>query len=290
MLLAAAALALVIAGAFTYSNRSRLRYAEDNSRLLRVKALEGKAIPASAIPRILHQTYKSRADVPAKVDANIAAFAPEYERRFYDDTDIAAFLAQHFTPEVGAAFRTLKSGAHKADLFRYCVLYIEGGVYMDIKTQLVRSLQDLFPEGHISTVIAVLPNAIYNGILAAPPRQSMFLTLIDGIVRAGSAPPYGLFVRELFRYIRNDAGEVRAGALVGQKHRFFLFRESCSMSAAQCEDGIDRYGLCCNIMRGDERVIKTRYADFPWGQHDPPSVQRAAKRAMKKMVDFLTQH
>ena len=37
-------------------------------------------------------------------------------------------------------FKDLKIGAHKADFFRYCILYIYGGIYIDIK---------IFPQNNI---------------------------------------------------------------------------------------------------------------------------------------------
>lgn len=100
------------------------------------------------------------------------------------------FLDRYFIPRFAQAFRDLKCGAHKADLFRCCVLYIYGGVYLDIKTVLVRTIEGLFPAGRVTTVIGCIPFtwSIYNGIIAAPPRQPIFLTLVAGILRSGPRP------------------------------------------------------------------------------------------------------
>ena len=43
------------------------------------------------------------------------------------------FIAKHFSEEVVYTFDKLKPGAYKADLWRYCVMYITGGIYLDIK-------------------------------------------------------------------------------------------------------------------------------------------------------------
>ena len=72
---------------------------------------------------------------------------------------------------------------------------------------------------------------------------------------------YGLFIREFYRYIENDVGVVREGSL---RQNYMLYTESCSLLGSGCEDGRDRYGLCSNIVAKGKRIIKTRYADFPW--------------------------
>ena len=45
---------------------------------------------------------------------------------------------------------------------------------------------------------------------------------------------------------------------------FYLFQEICTQKKSDCKDGLDRYNRCCHIYDGNEIVIKTRYADYPW--------------------------
>ena len=51
----------------------------------------------------------------------------------YNDADCRAFIRSAFPPDVVAAYDRLIPTAFKADLWRYCVLYKFGGVYLDIK-------------------------------------------------------------------------------------------------------------------------------------------------------------
>jgi hypothetical protein len=51
----------------------------------------------------------------------------------YNDADCRAFIRSEFPPDVVAAYDRLIPTAFKADLWRYCVLYKFGGVYLDIK-------------------------------------------------------------------------------------------------------------------------------------------------------------
>ena len=101
--------------------------------------------PDRLIPRIVHQTWMEELD--AERYPNMSRMAESFrkaawEYRFWSDDDAVAFLQTHFPPPVLEAYQALKPGAFKADLFRYCVLLILGGVYADVDIQL-ESVLDL---------------------------------------------------------------------------------------------------------------------------------------------------
>ncbi len=64
-----------------------------------------------------------------------------WEYRFYNDDEAAEFISMHFPPEVRQAYDDLLPGAFKADLFRYCVLFIYGGIYADVDVMLTSKLE-----------------------------------------------------------------------------------------------------------------------------------------------------
>ncbi len=66
-----------------------------------------------------------------------------WEYKFYSDEDSVVFLDAHFPPAVREAYDALNPGAFKADLFRYCVLLIYGGVYADVDILLETSLDSI---------------------------------------------------------------------------------------------------------------------------------------------------
>jgi hypothetical protein len=65
--------------------------------------------------------------------ARLRAHNPHLSFHFFSDTACRDFLRDHFGSEVTAAFDSLRPGAYKADLWRYCVLYRLGGAYLDVK-------------------------------------------------------------------------------------------------------------------------------------------------------------
>lgn len=64
-----------------------------------------------------------------------------WEYRFYNDDEAAEFISTHFPPEVRQAYDDLLPGAFKADLFRYCALFVYGGVYADVDVMLTSKLE-----------------------------------------------------------------------------------------------------------------------------------------------------
>lgn len=87
------------------------------------------------IPLKIFQTwYTKNLDGAMKETVkSIKNLNPEFEHFLFDDNDCIEFIKTNFDEKVLNAYLMLVPGAYKADLWRYCVLYIHGGVYMDIK-------------------------------------------------------------------------------------------------------------------------------------------------------------
>jgi mannosyltransferase OCH1-like enzyme len=87
------------------------------------------------IPLNIYQTWKTN-NLPPKMKEcmnRLKETNPEFNHYLYDDDDCRNFIQENFNKEVLNAYDTLIPGAYKADLWRYCILYIKGGIYLDIK-------------------------------------------------------------------------------------------------------------------------------------------------------------
>jgi Glycosyltransferase sugar-binding region containing DXD motif len=173
---------------------------------------------ANAIPMVIYQTYNHKQLIPSKVDENLRLFAPGYRRYIYDDEECLDFLQKHFHPHVVEGFRYLK-GPHKADLFRYAVLYIHGGVYLDIKTQLLVPLEEIFPHRHPNNTNPTtytclcwddvesdgIPRCMYQGIIATPRGNPLFLRAIQQML-AENIPiyEYHLVVKQMYELVNEQ--------------------------------------------------------------------------------------
>ncbi|MCB1276906.1 glycosyltransferase [Prosthecobacter sp.] len=151
------------------------------------------------IPKKLFQTWHSKvlsSRMRDCVDA-LKAANPDYEHHFYDDADCRAFIEANFPVEVVDAFDALVPGAYKADLWRYCALYIHGGVYLDIKFRPLNGFRfsvleedkEYFCRDLDVTGRGTL--GIYNAILVCRAGNPILKQCIDQIVRHVAEEYYG---------------------------------------------------------------------------------------------------
>lgn len=224
------------------------------------------------IPKVIVSTYFDKNKIPQKVYDNIGKYAPNHKFVIFDDKDIIRFLKKNYPKRVLETFCSLRKGAHKADLFRYCYLYKYGGVYIDIKTVLMKNIEDIFNKEDIQlyTVISQSNYSIHQGVIATVPNNTLFLRLIDYIVDIKKpVKSYLAFCIDFYHHLKRIYGvrELKNGYLTGKCAKTFntyLFYEKCSKNPGDCEDGLDRYNMCCYIYDKGAKVIKTRYSDYPW--------------------------
>ena len=123
---------------------------DPNSDIFFVKKIKEvpQAIPKnlSSIPLIplnIFQTWHSL-ELPSKMEENLELMKktnPEFKHFLYDDDMCREFIENNFSAEVVWAFDKLKPGAYKADLWRYCILYTHGGIYLDIKFKCINNFK-----------------------------------------------------------------------------------------------------------------------------------------------------
>ena len=231
------------------------------------KNIEG-CVNKSSIPKFVYQTYIDKSLIPKKVYTNIKKYAKGYKHIIYNDAECVKFLKENYPPKVLDAFNTLIRGAHKADLFRYCLLYKYGGVYLDIKTDLIKPIDQIFTKDYLYSVIAKNKKSIYQGIIATPPNNPIFKVLIDHIIENKHLTrDYLLFTREFYNQLNILCKrKVKAGFNKNKVSdiNIYLFQEICSKNIYECSDGLDRYRLCCHVYDKKNKIIKTRYSDYPW--------------------------
>jgi hypothetical protein len=77
---------------------------------------------------------------------------PEYAFPLVSDDQVETLISDNFAPIVLEAFRSINPalGAAKADFWRYCVLYVYGGIYIDADSGLNRPLRELLAANQIS--------------------------------------------------------------------------------------------------------------------------------------------
>jgi hypothetical protein len=142
----------------------------------------------SIIPLNIFQTWYTL-DLPPKMKENVDLLKthnPEFTHYLYDDEMCREFIKNNFDEDVLYAFDKLKPGAYKADLWRYCVLYIHGGIYLDIKFKCVNQFKLIEltdKEYYVKDISFAGNNGIYQAFMVNLPGNSSLLNTIHTIVQ-----------------------------------------------------------------------------------------------------------
>lgn len=148
----------------------------------------------SVIPLKIYQTWITK-ELPTKMKERVELLKsqnPRFEHFLFDDNDCREFIKQHFRPDVLNAYNRLIPGAYKADLWRYCVLFINGGIYMDIKLSCINGFKliELTEKEHFVND-RIKPLSIYNALMVCKAGNPFLYKCIRSIVNNVNNKYYG---------------------------------------------------------------------------------------------------
>jgi hypothetical protein len=233
------------------------------------------------IPAVIFQTFKTRwvPQAMARASASWRTHNPEYEYRIYDDEECREFLAEHFGSEGLRAFDSIKQGAFKADFWRYCALFVHGGVYADIDTVCKRPLRHILAEDDEFVVARGLAHhALNNAFMAATPRHPFFESAINraiaGLDGSTGCPVESLVsVAALGDAVNTSLGRTRGcsfkhGTLTGNGLKIRVLRQYASLLPGRGR-----------VMDGRHTVLMNHYDGY---SHDLCSTGVAHWKPMRK--------
>ena len=211
----------------------------------------------------LFQTYHNKSLIPPKVYDNIKQYASKYKHIVYDYDECLEYIKTNYDEKIANTFINLQNKAHKADLWRYCILYKEGGLYMDIKVQLIGDINNLFDPNILTTCYR--KNNIFNGIIYSPKDNPIFLELIDFIVNQPPHIPYQCICKHFAKTICKYTGQPLDNKLfiVDKIPPIYLFEEIVKKyNVGERRELYDRYKLIDKVYDKGKYIIKARFSDY----------------------------
>jgi mannosyltransferase OCH1-like enzyme len=131
----------------------------------------------------------------------IKAFYPEMKHVLYDMSSLRNFIEENFDNDVLATFDRLTPFAYKADLGRYCLLYILGGWYFDISIKLAlklnfnKDIKCIFYKDmsfdNFNIFGSSSPYAVSNAIIFSQNKNEIFQLAIEKVVENSKNKFYG---------------------------------------------------------------------------------------------------
>lgn len=215
------------------------------------------------IPKNIYMTYHEIEKIPQYVYNNLKEYCKGYNIYIYNDKECIDFLNRYYGKRYVDIFQKL-NGPHKADFWRYCMLYIHGGVYFDIKTNFQIPIDEIFDHTLENTWYTIIDNSrnnIYNGIIATFPCNKIIGKSIRFILHNHPPINYYQYIRNLYTLIKKENYDNRPRTGENQLKngiKVILLQEDCIK-------GNDKYGLQCSIQDKNQKLcFITRYDDFPW--------------------------
>jgi mannosyltransferase OCH1-like enzyme len=158
------------------------------------------------IPKILFQT--SYEPIESYVTEKLKKYiSDEWTYLYFNDDDIKEFFRKNPLDEFPKIEKVFDSflGSHKADLFRYYFLYINGGVFIDSDAMLRSSLDEVIADCDLFYVIND-NSMVFNGFIGTTPKHQI---IYDALVDVYNTDPevlktnYHLFCKNLATIVMN---------------------------------------------------------------------------------------
>jgi inositol phosphorylceramide mannosyltransferase catalytic subunit len=147
--------------------------------------IEDLSDTSAGIPSRIFQTWKSKDHLPSKWAywrSTLINKNPDFEFDFWDDDDNRRFIAENFAWFL-PYYDAYPAEIYRADMIRYFYLYMNGGFYIDLDTECLRSLAEFlsYPGvvlGRMGTDLD-FDHSIPNAIMASRPREEFWLLVIS---------------------------------------------------------------------------------------------------------------
>ncbi len=243
---------------------------------------------APMIPRIIHQTWKT-ADIPEPREwpESWKRLNPAWDYRLWTDDDLLELVRTHY-PALEELFSSYPNPVQRADMGRYLVLDHCGGIYADLDTECLSSLEVIAqetrvvlceePPEHNYHALPLGMNALlFNGVMASPKGHPFWAHLLNVMIRC----------RHATDYVLESTGPL---ALTGAVQSFaapetvsisscHLFNPITERGTASASPVFGEYGTC---------RISNHYWNGSWFSKGAKSRTQSLKRALRKAKYKLT--
>ena len=187
------------------------------------------------IPLHIYQTWHTKDILPPKMAETILLIKnlnPRFHYHLFDDNDCREFIKNNFDTSVLHAFDSLIPGAYKADLWRYCILYKTGGIYLDIKYRPLNNFRFITMTEKEHWVLDADNFGIYNALMVCKPGNEILLKAINKIVENVRNKYYGnsaleptgpLMMSSFFSSNEKNNFDMQHSFFISHENRFIKF-------------------------------------------------------------------
>jgi mannosyltransferase OCH1-like enzyme len=152
-----------------------IKYEHENKKI-RIKKLDFNGIPA-----VLYQYYDNNTKINSSFVSTInenVLNSNEFDIYLFNDKDARHFIVTNFDDKLVNIYDNLNT-KQKINLWIYCVLYTNGGIYININYKLTQPLLDIISSAKSKLIFTKQGNMISNKFIVAKQGEPIFKELID---------------------------------------------------------------------------------------------------------------
>jgi mannosyltransferase OCH1-like enzyme len=163
---------------------------------VKVKQIVHKVVPENPkIPLDIYQFWHddNLPDCLITATNNIKSNNPEFNYHLYNTKTARDFIEENFDSNILNAYDSVVPNAIKCDLFRYCMMYLRGGIYLDIKYMCINGFKLILltDNGYLCRDVPTSGTGIYNAIMVCIPKTAFMLNVINKCVHNIHTKFYG---------------------------------------------------------------------------------------------------
>jgi mannosyltransferase OCH1-like enzyme len=152
------------------------------------------------IPLVIYQVWHSD-DIPESVNHSIISIKqsnPEFDHKLFNLDMCRDFIKNNFEQRILDAFDNIIPYAFKFDLWRYCILYLNGGIYLDSKYYPLNNFKFfwLTDKEYFCKDLPSSRSGIYNALIICKPKNKLMFNAIYKLVENVENKYYGTFSLE----------------------------------------------------------------------------------------------
>jgi len=135
----------------------------------------------SKVPAIIHQTWRDVDPMPIswqQASNTCRSLHPNYEYRLWTDNDGRRLIEKEF-PCLLATFDSYPYAIQRADVIRLIVLYVYGGIYLDLDIICLKPLDQL--RSYEFILPKTKPVGLSNDFIIAQPKHPFLLQILNDL-------------------------------------------------------------------------------------------------------------
>ena len=230
------------------------------------------------IPKKIFQTWKTKDlnDGLTLLSKSFREKNPGYEYFLYDDDDCRKLIEENFEPIVLEVYDRIIPGAFKADLWRCCALYIEGGIFCDIDMICMKSFDSIINDD-IEFFAPIDSNSrgahdLYNAFMGSTPGHPILKRCIDTIVDN--------VINETWRKNKQPPLDFSACGVLGRCVNNYIGREDFSSFTGQM--GVHDSVKVLNYVKEHRYVEDKEGNKYVWSKDGNKKIKMIVRQAEKE--------